>query len=130
MKLECLRLLATLKLDRSRQALIRDFMDAYLRLSAAELRVYDTEVSAIEPAEREAVMQIVNEWEARGEARGEERATFNLVLTLVSHRFGEPTAELKDRVKALSPANLQLLAKALFDLQSMSDVEVWIATHH
>ncbi len=69
-KLECLRLMATLKLDRARQALIRDFMDAYLRLSAAELTVYDREVETLDPPEQEAVMQIVNEWEARGEIAG------------------------------------------------------------
>ncbi|QOV92419.1 DUF4351 domain-containing protein [Humisphaera borealis] len=125
-KLECLRLMATLKLDKSRQALIRDFMDSYLRLSTAEMQVYDRELQAIASPEREVVMQIVNEWEARGEARG----IVTLLTAQISHRFGEVPGDLLDRIAHLSKENLQSLALALFDLDSMSDVEEWIATHH
>jgi hypothetical protein len=38
--------------------------------SRAEMTVYDQEVAKVSPPERKAIMQIVNEWEARGEARG------------------------------------------------------------
>ena len=36
MKLECLRMLATLKLDKARSTLISAFMDSYLKLTSAE----------------------------------------------------------------------------------------------
>ena len=71
MKLECLRMMLTLRLNKAKQMLIRQFMDAYLALSGAEMAVYDQEVAKVSPPERKAIMQIVNEWEARGKARGE-----------------------------------------------------------
>ena len=61
-KLECLRMLATLKLDKARSALISQFMDAYLKLTAAEIMVYDKELVLIETKEQEQVMQVTNEW--------------------------------------------------------------------
>ena len=133
MKLECLRLLVTLKLDRARQALIREFMDAYLRLSAEEIRVYDKEVETIDPPEREAVMQIVNEWEERGEARGialgEARGKADLILRQLRRRFGEVPETLRDRVGGLPVASLEALAEALFDFTSMVDAENWVTAH-
>ena len=117
-KLECLRLLVTLKLDKARQALIREFMDSYLRLSAEEMRVYDREVETIDPPEREAVMQIVNEWETRGKA--------NLVLRLLRRKFGEVPQSLQDRVGDLPVDALEGLAEALFDFTAIADAENWI----
>lgn len=90
------------------------------------MQVYDRELQAIASPEREVVMQIVNEWEARGEARG----IVTLLTAQISHRFGEVPGDLLDRIAHLSKENLQSLALALFDLDSMSDVEEWIATHH
>lgn len=46
-KLECLRMLATLKLDIARATLISVFMDAYLKLTPAESIVYNRELDAI-----------------------------------------------------------------------------------
>ena len=37
----CLRMLATLKLDKARAILVSTFMDAYLELTAAEAVVYN-----------------------------------------------------------------------------------------
>src|SRR5437879_3878129 len=51
-KLECLRMLATLRLDRARATLIGTFMDSYLRLTGSENVVYNREVLAIAPPER------------------------------------------------------------------------------
>src|SRR5262249_61748041 len=61
-KLECLRMLVTLKLDPARATLIGAFMNSYLKLTAAENAVYNREVEAIEPREREAFMAWTNEW--------------------------------------------------------------------
>src|SRR5690348_2186212 len=61
-KLECLRLIATLKLDPARQTLIRGFVGSYLRLSREEVRVYNREVQAIDPPEREHLMEYIDEF--------------------------------------------------------------------
>jgi len=47
MALECLRMIATLRLDPARQTLVSSFMYAYLDLSAAELKVYNRELESI-----------------------------------------------------------------------------------
>ncbi len=118
-KLECLRLLATLKLDRARQGLIRDFMDSYLRLSAAEMTAYDEELRTIDEPEREMVMQIVNEWEVRGQVY--------IILRQLQGRFGEVPAELRERVAGMTSDKLEALAGALFDFTSMADAADWVA---
>jgi hypothetical protein len=119
-KLERLRLLVTLKLDPARQAMIRNFMDAYLRLSATELAVYDREVQAIEPPEREAVMRIFNEWETRGEAK--------IVARLLGRRFGELPEALRDAIACLPGEKVEALADALLDFVTLADVERWVAS--
>ncbi len=48
-KLECLRMLVTLKLDKARATLISAFMDRYLKPTAAEMVVYKRELEPIEP---------------------------------------------------------------------------------
>ncbi|WP_338023014.1 hypothetical protein [Argonema galeatum] len=56
-KLECLRLMATLKLDRARMRLISGFVDTYLRLNAEEETLFRTEINTIEPSEGEGCGQ-------------------------------------------------------------------------
>ncbi|MCW3100627.1 MAG: hypothetical protein JWL77_6245 [Chthonomonadaceae bacterium] len=48
-KLECLRLLATLKLDPARSRFIGGFVDTYLNLTAAELTRYEWEFAKLAP---------------------------------------------------------------------------------
>jgi hypothetical protein len=43
-KAECLRLLATLRLDPARTRLISGFVDTYLRLNGQEMQVFDEEI--------------------------------------------------------------------------------------
>ena len=69
-KLECLRLLATLRLDPARSKLIGGFVDGYLKLSAQELKQYERELGAIEPKERQTTMALVSSWEQRGIDQG------------------------------------------------------------
>jgi len=46
-KLECLRLLVTLKLNRAQQDLIAGFVDTYLQLSKAETENYNRELQTM-----------------------------------------------------------------------------------
>jgi len=52
-------MLATLKLDPARCELIGVFMNSYLKLTSAEVIVYNSELSQVETKEREVVVQIV-----------------------------------------------------------------------
>jgi Putative transposase, YhgA-like len=48
-KVECLRLLATLQLDPARTRLISDFVDTYLNLNARARELFQAEIARIEP---------------------------------------------------------------------------------
>src|SRR5215472_13479711 len=58
-KLECLRLLATLKLDRARMKLISGFIDSYLKLNSVEQSEFDASLRALPVDETEGVMEVV-----------------------------------------------------------------------
>lgn len=58
-KAECLRLLATLRLDPARTKLISGFVDTYLKLNAVERQVFQAEIGRIETTNQEEVMEIV-----------------------------------------------------------------------
>lgn len=132
-KFECLQIIARLKLDKARQALIGNFMDAYLQLNREEFKVYYGMIQAIQPPEREVVMQIVNEFQALGEeigeARGERRSLEGVVFNQIVHHLGQPPADLADRIRQLPSEKLRDLSLSLFDFQSLADVESWIAAH-
>lgn len=128
-KLEILRMMLTLKLDPARQTLIRGFMSAYLRLSGEELRVYNQQVTELEPAEREATMNIISEWEEIGEARGEARGRAEIILRLLRRRLGEISTEVEKRVQDLPPEKADLLADKLLDFGSLSDAEAWLVAN-
>jgi len=69
-KSECLRLLATLRLDPARMQLISGFIDTYLRLTEEEEEIFRAEIARFEPEEQEIVMQIVTSWMEEGLQRG------------------------------------------------------------
>lgn len=70
-------------------------------------------------------MQIVNEWEAIGEARGKA----DIILRLLRRRFGEVPAELRQRIEGLHTAQLESLAEALLDFSILADAEAWVAAN-
>ena len=120
--LECVRMIATLKLDPARQTLIRDFMNAYLRLSADEQRAYNEAVRQIDPPEREAVMEIRNQFAEWAEAEG--MAT--IVLRQLGRRFGAVPPDLSDRINDLPVPQLEELADALLDFTDLAQAEAWV----
>lgn len=125
-KLECLRLLATLRLDPARMRMISGFIDTYLRLNAQEQRLLKADLATIEPKEQEVVMQIVTSWMEEGIEQGKEQATLSLVMRLLPRRVGTLTPELEQRVEQLSLTQLEDLAVALLDFSSVTDLEVWL----
>ncbi|QFS51815.1 Rpn family recombination-promoting nuclease/putative transposase [Nostoc sphaeroides] len=64
-KAECLRLLATLKLDPARMQLISGFVDTYLRLDTTEEQVFQAAIDTMGLTEREEIMEIVTSWEQK-----------------------------------------------------------------
>ena len=125
-KFECLRLLATLKLDPARMRLISGFIDTYLRLSPQEQKLLQDEIATIEPREKEEVMEIVTSWMEEGIEQGKEQATLSLVIRQLPRRVGTLTPELEARVQQLSLTQLEDLSVALLDFSSVEDLTVWL----
>ncbi len=120
--MECLRLLATLKLNPAKMQMISGFIDTYLVLNAEENRRFQSEVEAITPKRtKEKAMQIVTSWMLEGEAK--------IVLLQLQRRFGEISADVQQRIKMLSDEQLGDLAEALLDFKTRAEAEQWIEDH-
>ena len=118
-KLEFLRMLATLRLDTARIALLKTFMLSYLKLTPAEESEYNSEYQRLDPAEKRAIVEVIDPWEAAGMRKG--------IVRQLAHRFGELPPSLKGGIEALPPQRLDDLSVALFDFQNLQDVEDWLA---
>jgi hypothetical protein len=124
-KVECLRLLATLRLDPARSQLISGFVDTYLRLNVQEEQVFQTEVGTLEETEREDIMQIVTSWMEQGIVEGER----SLVLRQLTRRLGTLPMSAEAQVQALALPQLEALGEALLDFVQLSDLTDWLQSN-
>ena len=145
-KVQCLRLLATLRLDHQKSALISRFVDTYLRLNPDEMRIFDHEVeTTLSEEERQGMMRITTSWkeegrlEGRAEGREEGIAAGreegiamgrqqNLVQLrqtvklLLAARFGEQANALIERLPQLDSPVLDRLIDQLSSNAELSDL--------
>ncbi len=134
-KAQCLRLLASLKLDPARATLIGGFIDSYLSLTAQEMKQYERELADLPPTEREATMEIMTSWHRQGimEGRIEGRTEGimqgkeTLVARQLQRRFGTVSADITERLDHLSPEQLDDLGEALLDFGTAADLERWLS---
>ena len=129
-KLECLRMLVTLKLTPGKQEQLSGFIDTYLRLDKAEEQVFEQAWEQIAPQERETTMEIITSWMERGIEQGEQREAEKLVLLLLNHKFGSLPELMEGRVRSLELTQQEDLAKALLGFQQLADAEKWLAENH
>ena len=122
-KAECLRLLASLKLDPARATLIGGFVDSYLRLTAQEMKQYERELARFTPTERNETMEIMTSWHREGRLEGKE----TLVMRQLRRRFGAVSEEVTARLDRLSAEQLDDLGEALLDFGAVSDLEQWLS---
>lgn len=124
-KTECLRLLATLKLDRARTKLISGFIDTYLNLSVEEEKLFEREIGRLAPQEKETVMEIVTSWMEKGLEEG-RRSESALIVRQLRKRLGGLREDLEAEVSQLSFTDLENLGEALLDFTSEADLETWL----
>ncbi|WP_017295298.1 DUF4351 domain-containing protein [Geminocystis herdmanii] len=129
-KLECLRMLATLSLDPARIKLISGFIDTYLKLNPTEKQEFDTELKQTEITKEKKIMEIVTSWMEEGieigEKRAEKRGEQNLIKRQIKRRFNYLSQELDTKINSLSLPQIESLADAIFDFQSLDDVIHWL----
>jgi Domain of unknown function (DUF4351) len=129
-KVECLRAIATLKLDPARVSILSGFVDTYLNLNQLEVVEFEREVASIKKeTEKEQVMQIVTSWMEQGIEQGEQKATLKSVLRVLHRRVGELDASGNGRLQLLSVSQLEDLLDAALDFTQMEDLTGWLDTH-
>jgi Domain of unknown function (DUF4351) len=127
-KVECLRMIANLKLDKARTYQLSGFIDNYLRLNSVEKQQFQIEVDKIKlPKEREEVMEITTSWKEEGRVEGRESEGRMLVVKLLTKKVGNLSPELLARVSSLNLDRLEVLAEDLLDFKHVADLERWLA---
>jgi Domain of unknown function (DUF4351) len=123
-KVECLRMIANLKLDKARTFQLSGFIDNYLRLNPVEEQQFQVEVDTIKlPQEREKIMEITTSWMEQGQ----ESATRSLVTKQLTRKLGNLSPELLARVNGLNLERVEALAEDLLDFKQVGDLERWLA---
>lgn len=125
-KLECLKMLAGLKVNRTKMYFLSSFIDTYLRLNETEQEVFQKELAKVVPPEREIVMQLTNSWVEEGLERGKRERELNFMTLMLNHRFGSLTPELEAQIKQLSSSQIDELGKAIFDLKDSGELTAWL----
>jgi hypothetical protein len=133
-KLECLRLMVSLKLNQSKMRLISGFIDTYLQLNAKEIEIFKQEAAKIEPRRRKQVMELTTSWMRegieigvkQGVKQGEKQEALKIVLRLLNRRIGEMSVRLQGRIKKLSVVQLERLSDALLDFTDVKDLTTWL----
>lgn len=63
-----------------------------------------------------------------GEQRGLVKGQATMLLRMLSRKFGQITPSLRGKVNKLSAEQLENLAEALFDLETIADLNNWLKT--
>ena len=149
-KLECLRLLASLKQNPAKMQLISGFIDTYLRLNAEEEAVFQEQLNQLQPQEEEPVMEIVTSWMEQGIQQGIERGlqqgierglqqgiergqveeVLKVVMRLLPKKIGQPLdRSLEAQIRQLMLPQLEALTEALLDFDRVEDLQRWLQNH-
>ncbi|KYC40556.1 flagellar assembly protein H [Scytonema hofmannii PCC 7110] len=121
-KAECLRLLATLRLDPARTRLISGFVDTYLNLNLQEEQRFQEEIGKLKEPDKEGIMEIVTSWERRASLQ----ATRSLIIRLLNRRVGQLPETITSQIDNLSIQQLEALGEALLDFTNLTDLETWL----
>ncbi len=121
-KLECLRMLVTLQLNPAKIELISGLIDTYLKLNTTEEQELNAELHQANLIEEEKIMEIVTSWMERGIEQGEQK----IIKRQLKRRFNHITPAIESRINELSSEQIESLADAIFDLQSLEDLIHWL----
>jgi hypothetical protein len=136
-KAQCLRLLATLRLEPAKSRLISRFVDAYLRLNDQEMRIFDQTLETLPVDERKTVMSYTTSWEEQGIKRGLEMGLqrgreegleqgLRSGLQVAARRlFGERAQRLLEQLKDCDLSRLERLQERLAAGADRMNWSVW-----
>lgn len=127
-------MLVTLQLNPARIELISGFIDTYLRLNTTEEQELTTELQQANLVEEEQIMKIVTSWMEKGIELGIEQGLKQgigegqqgIIKRQLNRRFNKISPTLENRINRLSSEQIENLADAIFDLQSLEDLSNWL----
>lgn len=134
-KLECIKMLLSLKLNRSKTGFVATFVDSYLELNPQEEQAFDAELEKIVTRpERKKYMEIMSGRQQRALRQGLEQGLelgrrdgeADLMLEQLTYRFGKLRATSTKQIKSLTEPQLKELAKALFGFTNTDDLVAWL----
>jgi len=129
-KAECLRLMVSLKLNPAKMQLISGFVDSYLRLSAPEKVIFQSELSKMKLEEKEQIMAITTSWKEEGllegQKQGQKQGQVNTILRLLKRKLGNLSEETENQIKSLELTQLDCLTEDLLDFESCEDLTRWL----
>jgi len=148
-KLECLRLLLTLKLNPAKERMVTGFIDTYLSLTADETKQYERKRNKLREPEQEAIMEIETSWSKAGRrlgrkeglkkgrqegrqeglAKGLAKGMLLTVSKWLSRRFGTMDKHTLERLENLAAEELEALSGDLLDFRDVADLEQWLKVH-
>ena len=130
-KVECLRLMLTLKLDPARMQLIASFVDTYLNLDQQEETIFQSELSTIDLEKQEQIMELTTSWERKGRVEGLEeglkKGQSNTIIRQLNRKIGSIDDTIAEQIKSLNPEQLDSLTEDLLDFQSLGDLQTWLS---
>lgn len=125
-KLECLKLLGSLKLDPAKNIVIGDFVDRYLTLNPQEQETFDLLLDQLNLKEKTQVQDLSNQWTFKGRIEGE----LNIILRQLNRKLGTLPTSVADRLSQLNTDRLERLSEELLDFQSLDDLNNWLDSHN
>lgn len=128
-KLECIRMLAGLKLNPARTQLISGFVGQYLRLNLVEAEKLDTNLAQAGLKDEEVKMSLdlsnlVTDWSELARYR----TLVSINLRQLRHKFGADAIDgkLEQRIKNREIDQLENLSETLLDFTDVTDLEAWL----
>ncbi len=70
--------------------------------------------------------RVYREIKEEGREEGREEATVNLIVRLLTKRFGEISPEMRSVISGLPLPILEDLSEALLDFTSVADLQSWL----
>ena len=125
-KLECLRLLATLKLDSAKTKMISGFVDSYLKLDEQEERVFQSQIDRINSEEKEKIMAITTSWKEEGIKEGRKLELIESILEILQFKSINLTDALALKIKNLEIFQLKQLRKASLGFDNLDELQQWL----
>jgi hypothetical protein len=125
-KLECLRLLATLRLNPARLRLISGFVDTYLRLNAQEMLIFRAQTDILEEKEKNMYKELTTSWKEEGILEGILEGIREVVFNQMRRRWGELPPRMVAELQALPVQEIKNLAEVLWDFTSLEAVDKWL----